>query len=150
MAAFTIVHHGVPIGRTTTTPRPDVDAPEWVEFSLLDFQPLPAYETVAPVVRLVSRALANFGFLGPAADPASDVAGRVAYATAQAFWDELELVDTTGNPVGGRVVWLIEMTVGGQTSHWLDVELDDAGAAVPARLRPPRSATPAAHSPPAA
>jgi hypothetical protein len=137
----------VPIGTTSTTPPTDPDAPDWFEFSLLDFKPLPAFESVAPVVRLASRALANFGFLGPAADPAPDVAGREAYAAARSFWAELELVDTTGNPVGGRVVWFVEISIGGQTSYQLDVELDEAGAAVPARLRSPRSTAPA-HSPP--
>lgn len=149
MAAFTIVRRGVPIGTTNTTPRPDTDARNWFEFSLLDFKPLPALQSVAPVVRLASHALANLGFLGPAADPASDAAGREAHAAARALWDELELVDATGNPVGGRVVWLIEMTFSGQTSYWLEVELDEADAAVPAHIRPPRPATPT-YNPPAA
>jgi hypothetical protein len=143
MAALTIFHRGVPVGTTDTEPRSDADAPDGFEFSLLDFNPLPAFESVAPVVRLASRALANLGFLGPVADPASDVAGQEAHAAARAFWDELELVDSTGNPVGGRVVWLIEMTFGAQTSYWLEVALDEADTPVPARNRPRRPATPA-------
>lgn len=140
MAAFTIVHRGVPIGTTNIALRPDTDVPDWFEFSLLDFNPLPAFESVAPVVRLASRALANLGFLGPAADPASNAAGQEAHAMARAFWDDLELVDPRGNPVGGGVVWLIEMTFGAQTSYWLDIKLDEGDTPVPAAVRraPPR------------
>ena len=139
----------MPIGTSNTASPSDADAPDWFEFSLLDFQPLPAFANVAPLVRLGSRAPANFGLVGPAADPASDVAGREAFAAARAFWDELELGDVMGNPVGGCVAWLIEMTFGTQTSYWLDVELDEAGAAAPARVQPPRLVTPT-HNPPAA
>jgi hypothetical protein len=87
MTEFTILYRGVPIGTATTPPRkPEPDEPAWFRFCFLDFRPSAAYEAIAPVLRLASRALANFGYLGPAADPASDEAGRAAYAAAERVW----------------------------------------------------------------
>ena len=125
MTEFTIIHRGLPIGTASTTPRSEADPGGPFEFCFLDFRPLPTYEGVGPIVRLASQALANFGFLGPAANPASDAAGRAAYAAAQSFWDELELADASGRPIAGRVVWFLEHTRGGQASYWVDVELDE-------------------------
>ena len=127
MTEFTILYHGVPIGSATTPPRePEPDEPAWFRFCFLDFRPLAAYETVAPVLRLASRALANFGYVGPAADPVSDEAGRAAYAAAQRLWNELELADGAGRPIAGRVALFLEHTMGGEVGYWLDVELDAA------------------------
>jgi hypothetical protein len=53
-----------------------------------------------------------------------------------------ELADAVGNPVAGRVMWLIDDTIGGNASYWVDVELDDASADVRARMpTPPRRAS---------
>jgi hypothetical protein len=147
MTQFTILHRGVPIGSAGTTPRPDAEPDDPFEFSFLDSRPSPAYEAVRPVIQLASDALAHFGFLGPIADPESDSRGRAAYVAAQAVWGELELADDSGRPVAGRVVWFLEHIVSGEPSYWLDVELDDTRANVPAGLRVPPHDGPAYNRP---
>ena len=134
MAQFTLVHRGVPIGIATGDAE-DADPGEPLRFSFMDFQPLDAYESVAPVIRLAARALGNLGFLGPAAEPASDAAGKAAQHAAHTLWKELEITNESGAPVAGRVVWFLEEHVEDEPFYWLNVEVDASGAAVPARLR---------------
>jgi hypothetical protein len=130
MTQFTLLYHGVPIGYAAQ--RADAEHGDPFEFCFLDFHPVAAYSAVRPVIRLASDAFANFGFLGPAAEPASDTAGRAALAAAKNLWLDLELADTNGRPVAGRVVCFHEHDAGGRPSYWLDVEVDDAGASAPA------------------
>jgi hypothetical protein len=156
MTEFALVHRGVPIGAAATNPffdRPPAVGPapqlgEPIHLDFLEFRPLAAYEVLAPALQLAERAFSNLGFLGPAADPASDAAGKAAHAAAESIWREIELVDSAGAPVSGRVVWFLDAPRRPEQRFWLHVELDDAAAPVPAALpRAPRGGS--AHEPPA-
>jgi hypothetical protein len=92
--------------------------------------------------------LAAEAFFGGFVEPLVDLkAAEAAVPAAERLWAELELADEQGNPVPGRVVWLIELSTGGRPSYWVDVELDDAPSTVPARRRTPSTGT-SAHDPP--
>ena len=138
MAQFTILHRGVPLGTAFTLPTSDSEPDHRFELNLMDFAPTPAYESVRPLARLAAEAFFG-GFFSPLVDLG---AATDAVPAAERLWAELELVDVRGNPVAGRVVWLIEVTMGGKSSYWVDVELDDASADVPARVPPRRRQTP--------
>lgn len=138
MSEFTVLYRGVPIGTAARTV--EVDDP--FTFAFLDFVPSDAYAIVRPTVQLASEALANFGYLGAAADPRSDTAGREAYAAARVLWDELELADASGRRLAGRVAWLTDAKVADRTLYWLSVDIDEVHAAVLAQVGLPPRGTP--------
>ena len=137
MTQFTILHRGVPLGVAFTPPESEGDDPNPFALNMMEFEPAAAYESVRPLARLAAASFFG-GLFGPIVDLE---AADAALPAAKALWAELELADTVGNPVAGRVVWFLENTFGGQVSYWVDVELDDASADMRARApMPPRRA----------
>lgn len=145
MTEFTILHHGVPLGTASTAPDQNGDHDHRFALNLMDFAPAPAYESIRPLARLAAESFLG-GFFSPLVDLK---AADAAMPAAKQLWAELELADVRGNPVAGRIVWLIEDTIGGNPSYWVDVELDDASSDVPARPRvPPHGGRAHNHPPP--
>ena len=145
MLEFTVLHRGVPIGAARCTEARE----EPFAFSFLDFMPTEAFDSVRPIVERASQAVANFGFLGPAADPASDVAGQEAMAAARRLCSELEVADAAGRRLPGRVTWIEETVRFDGSTYRLDLEVDAAEAGLPARVPSPPIRQPG-HQPPAA
>ncbi len=139
--ALTLTHHGVPIGTVVAGPenrfptRGEDDPRDEVMFVFLPFVPAPGYEALRPAFRLAYRVFKNLGFLGPAADPASDLAGRQAAAAARTLWTEIELRDAHGQIVSGHVITFYEGDEV-EAPYWVDIRLGRAFAAVPARTYP--------------
>jgi hypothetical protein len=144
MTQFTILHHGVPLGTASTASDLDAEPDHPFAFNLMDFTPAPGYESIRPLARLAA-ALFFGGFFGPIVDLE---AADAAMPAAKRLWAELELADVRGNPVAGRVYWLLEDTVAGKPSYWVDLELDDASADVPARTHDPAPTARAHNAPP--
>jgi hypothetical protein len=72
------------------------------------FLPLPGYDLVRQVVRDAGVSLENFGFVGPAADPASAIRGQEAFPNMQRLCSELEVQTEHGQPAGLRITMLME------------------------------------------
>jgi hypothetical protein len=100
-----------------------------------DFQPAAAYSSVADVIRLDNLARHRFGFLGPVADPQSDIRGREAMEAADAVCNEIEFRDLFGQLVSGRVLHIWQSDVAGGFQVQLHVQFDQDAAGVAARLR---------------
>jgi hypothetical protein len=133
MTQFTILHHGVPLGTAFTTPS-DEEGGNPFALNTMDFAPAPAYESVRRLTRHAADAFCGW-FIGPLVDWE---AAEKDLPAAEQMWAELELADEQGKRVAGRVVAFFEQSLGGKPSYWVDVELDDASADVPARrLTPP-------------
>ena len=130
MTEFTILHRGVPLGTASTAPELDAEPEHRFALNMMDFEPTAAYESVRPLARLAADSFFGW-FIGPIVDLEK---ADAAVPAAEKLWAELELADVHGNPVAGRVVWLIEESFGGKPSYWVDVDLDDASADVPARV----------------
>lgn len=138
---LTLTHRGVTLGTALAGPgnvfesiarEPDRDTNDEVELVFLPFEPAPAYSSIQSICELAWRALNNFGFLGPAADPASDAAGQAADAAARNLWAEIELRDSRGRRIPGRVVVLYDLGGQSEMKHWLDVTIDRNAADIPA------------------
>ena len=87
LGRLTVLYRGLPIGTVgvgeahygdadddAPTP-PDSLAPFHrppTDLVTTEFRPLPGYAAVADAIRSAGRAFSNYGFIGPAADPASD------------------------------------------------------------------------------
>jgi hypothetical protein len=148
MSELTIVYRGVPLGIAVTTPRdegprngPAALPPRPLQIYCEEFYAVAAYETVAQTIQLATRAYSNFGFIGPAADPASALAGTAAQAEARQLCDELEIHDSEGRATNGRVIWFLDGYSPFGTlinsRYLLHIELSESGAAIPALLRHP-------------
>lgn len=123
----TVLHHGVPVGA--------LRLPEG-ELVSARLDPLPAYASIADVVRAGSGVLLAQGFFGAATAPAQpDPARERAVAAAAALAFELE--DVEGRPVAADFVNLIEAPDGGVVAI---ARLRGAHAHVPAvERRAPRA-----------
>ena len=119
----------MPLGTGFTIPTADPEPDNRFELNLMDFAPTLAYESVRPLARLAAETVFA-GVFSPLVDLE---AATDAVPAAERLWAELEIVDVRRNPVAGRVVWLIAVTMG---------ELDDATADVPAPIPPLRRQTP--------
>lgn len=122
MDKFIVLHRGVPIGIASCSELRE----EPFTYSFLDFTPNASFASVRHIVQRASHAAVNFGFIGPAADPASAAAGREALAAADLFCAGLEITDTAGRPVPGRVTWLTHVTRHDGTAYLIDLDLDSA------------------------
>jgi hypothetical protein len=148
-----LTHRGVTLGTAIAGPsnvfasaRTTV-APGDVELVFLPFEPTPAYSSIQSICRRAWQALDNFGLLGPAADPASDAAGREADLAACDLWAEIELRDAQERHISGRVVVLYDMGRENESTYWLDVSLDRTSADVAALFVTPLASAPAFESP---
>ena len=90
----TVLHRGVPIGVGELT---------WDDFVARgDFDALPTYAALRPIVQDAQRATANFGFLPPdggvvgGIDKNGEAAGDAAHARYMQMAGELELRDVAG------------------------------------------------------
>ena len=124
------------------------DASDVIDLVFLPFQPGPGYLSVQPVCSLAWQAFNNLGFLGPASEPESDIAGRNAQAAAQALWDELELWSSRGDRIPGHVRLLYDLGAESELPYWLDISIDRSADGVVALLPSPRASAPAFESPP--
>ena len=95
-----------------------------IDLVFLSFEPDPGYAAVQPVFERAWQALENFGFLGPAADPESDVAGQQAAADARRVWSEIELWSTRGQRIPGQVAAFYDHGPGSELHYWVDVVID--------------------------
>jgi hypothetical protein len=152
-----LTHRGVTLGTAVAGPKNvlpsgmrsrDAEVPGQLELVFLPFQPAAAYAAIQPVCELAWKSLTNFGFLGPAADPASDAAGKDADTAARALWAEIELRDPRGSRVPGRVVTLYDQGHENEMEYWLDVAIDRDFAGVAAVLPSPDVAVQASEPPP--
>jgi hypothetical protein len=134
-----LTHRGVTLGTALAGPRNvfgatalagEMDERDEVQLVFLPFEPGPGYSSIQSTCERAWQVLNNFGFLGPAADPASDVAGQAAYAAARSLWDEIELRDSRGRRIPGRVDVLYDMSQQRELNHWLDVTIDRKAAGV--------------------
>jgi len=100
-----------------------------------DFTPAAGYARVESIVVTANLAFRNLGFLGPVADPQSEIAGRAALEALEVLCADLTVTTENGLPIGARVVRLIDSGQGGRRSAFL--RPDDPTADVPAVL-PPR------------
>ena len=139
-----LTHRGVTLGTALAGPDNvfesmpaghEADTRDELDLVFLPFEPGPAYSSIQSICERAWQVLNNFGFLGPAADPASEAAGQAADAAARSLWDEIELRDSRGRRIPGRVVVLYDTGQQREPNHWLDVTIDrnaaDVGAAVP-------------------
>ena len=69
-----------------------------------DFTPAAGYARVESIVVTANVASRNLGFLGPVADPQSEIAGRAALQALEDLCAELTLTSEGGLPIGARVV----------------------------------------------
>ena len=146
LGRLTVLYRGLPIGTVglgeahyddAPTP-PDSLAPFHrppTDLVTTEFRPLPGYAAVADAIRSAGRAFNNYGFIGPAADPASDERGEAALAASAAVCEELEFRDEQGAAVPGRARWFVELEHAGSPHYWLDASFEEAPAGVLARLR---------------
>jgi hypothetical protein len=132
-------HHGNSIGIAEVRYGGEV----WIG----DFAPAAGYASVESIVVTANEALRNLGFLGPVADPQSEIAGRAALEALEVLCAELTVATENGLPIGARVVRLIDSGQGGRRSVFL--RPDDPTADVPAVL-PPRHRTDAGFDAPEA
>lgn len=143
------VYRGVPTGRFRIVEVPvegwaDLPAETRMAFGISDdgtsldardFQPTAAYSSIADVIRLDNLARHTLGFLGPVADPQSDIRGRDAMEPAGAVCRGIELRDVLGHLVSGRVWHISQRDVAEGFEVQLSVRFDQGSAGVAARLR---------------
>jgi hypothetical protein len=120
-------HHGATIGIADVRYAGDT----W----MAEFTPAAAYARIESIVVTGELAFRNFGFLGPTADPQSEIAGRAALEALASLCAELTVTSEGGLPIGARVVRLIDSGQDERRSVFL--RPDDPTADVPANL-PPR------------
>lgn len=130
---YTIEHQGVPVGIVEVMPG--------AELTAADVQPLPGYAAIQPLVRTATDALRNLGFIGPVAEPTSSARGADALAAAGALGGRLELRDERGAMVPVEAIDLTDWP-GSENEVVAFITFGDAGATVPAPLRPAISVWP--------
>ena len=154
LARLTVCYHGAPIGTTSLVERrispqelqrvlkqefpPAVD-PE-PKVLVWGFEPLPGYANVAPIVHRASEASRSPGFLGLEDE---------AWAAREAFIAELELFDENGQLFPARIGMLDEGVRMGERAFYFDGQVEEAAAAVVARLRQRQADDGYAEPPPA-
>lgn len=116
---YTITHQGVPIGV--------IELPPHADRITVAVVPLPAYDTLQPIVRRASDALADVA-LGRAAN-------ATALQAAAALGRVLELRDASGALVPVDFIELTEWP-GGNVQFAAFVALRDSHAIVPAKVQP--------------
>ena len=107
LGRLNVLYRGAPIGTTSVIERTyDEDesagaSPQRLEVS--GFEPLPGYDSVASIVQRAHSTARTLGYLGPAANAQSKVAGDAAWAALEALCAELELYDDEGRLVPARI-----------------------------------------------
>jgi hypothetical protein len=153
LATLIVAYDGVPVGRTSLVELPPIDrkaVPEALrvnlptppEFGVHGFEPLAGYDAVRDIVLSGSVARANFGYLGPVADPDSDRRGRDAINSLRRLVDELEFRDEAGDLIPVKMIVLSEYGASLETSAQRAITLggivQELPASVFARLHAPR------------
>ena len=111
-----------------------------------EFTPAGGYARIESIVVTGNQASCSFGFLGPVADPRSDIAGRAAIEDLASVCSELTVATESGQPVNARVIQLNDSGAGGGKRS-VFLAPNDPTAAVPAVLPPRRRGEDGANSP---
>jgi hypothetical protein len=151
LATLIVSHRGVPLGRTVLLelePREPLRVPAQLRaivppapsFAIDGFEPLPGYESVRAIVQRASEAARNLGYLGPVADPESDLRGHAALAALNELLVDLEFRDLEGQLIPVDVFAFDEShSMGETTAVTLAGTIEDATSAVLARLLIPQA-----------
>lgn len=100
------------------------------------FTPAAAYARIESIVVTGDLAFRNLGFLGPVADPQSEIAGRAASEALASLCAELTVTSESGQPIGARVVHLVDS--GQDERRSVLLRPDDPTADIVANLPPRR------------
>jgi hypothetical protein len=125
---FTITHQGVPIG--------EVELPAGGEWVAVPVSPLPAYESIRPLVRAASVALSRVALAGAGETALPQIRSQTTLHRAAELGRALELRDAAGALVPTDFIDLTDWP-GGEPAVAAIVGLRDSHAARPAVERPP-------------
>ena len=126
---FTITHQGVPVG--------ELELPSGGERVAVPVDPLPAYESIRPLVRAASIALSQVALAGTGETALPPVRSQTALHRGAELGRALELRDATGALVPTDFIDLTDWP-GGEPAVAAIVGLRDSHAARPAVERPLR------------
>lgn len=125
---FVLTHRGRALGTATPVSGQHWrdNAPLGVQYVLATFEPNPAFAAVEEALALATTAFLNFGFLGPADDPSSEIAGADAAKEASGLTAKFEVADSNQEKAVGGVVAFYVQRAGLRTYYTVVLALSQA------------------------